>query len=941
MPKPGPTLYNVEKTFIWFAVAGLTLTVSLVLMVAQDYSREWKGWQRKFLGLKYEKAQAELAAVQAKVDQKSLDELEKERGKAHKAFKAQKPQYRILENQIRSLEIGLTKAKSSYQDVKQYQDSYKYFLEEYRRHNDPRSSEYENKLKVLAPRLEEAKLQVESLEKQKEEKQAKTDALKAEEKRLENEIERLTLELDRAKKKLAKTKPSLVKELLNAPMLDFLKPTLQIQQVVLEDLYDDYHFSRVQKVDRCTTCHLGIDQKGFEEASQPFRTHPRLDLFVGSDSPHSLEKFGCTVCHGGNGHSLTFKDTAHTPQNETQRKEWEKKYRWHPLEKWAAKMLPLDHAEASCAKCHKGVVDIPQAEKLNEGRRLVRTFGCFGCHKIEGFSAGSGPEGLWKMGPSLEHMGSKLEKDWMIRWLENPKAFRPTTHMPRIFHLSNTDSADDREKSEAAIQGITAYLLKRSTPVELAKPPKKGDPKEGERLFKETGCLGCHSIDQLGVNDHGPNLSGMGTKTSAAWIYTWLKNPKHYREDTRMPSLRLTDEEASHLTSFLLSLRNDSFEKQPVPQVAPSVLDEMVLHFMRAKLRLEEAKTELSKMDQEGKLVYVGEKMIAHQGCFACHDIAGFREAKPIGTELSNEGAKEVERLDFGFIPIERTRQAWFFQKLKEPRSFDQGKIKDYFEKLKMPQFDFTETQVHALTTFLLSLAEEPIPLEMERRLNLKEQEIESGRLLVTKLNCQGCHLLEGKGGRVKELLSDPGLAPPPLEGEGAKVQEEWLYQFLKGPTPIRPWLHFRMPTFGFHHEELMTLVKYFSHLAHQEIFFEKAKAGQEAKPSRETIEAGRKLFETFQCAKCHEPKKAATLGASFLAPDLTLTKERLKPQWIGDWLKDPQVLQPGTMMPTFFPEGQSPAPDVLGGDSLKQIEAIRDYLMEYAPSSPAEKSSH
>lgn len=925
MAKPSPSLYSIEKTFIWFAAAGVTLFVSLLLMVAQDYSREWKGWQRKFIRLKYEKAEAELRADQGKVDKKKLEELEKEHTQAAADFKKQKPLYRPIEKEIAALENQLVRARSRYQDLKQYNDSYKYFIEEYEAHKDPRAKEYETKLALVAPKLEEAKLQIERLEKQQDEKQAEVDRLKAEEKRLEKEIEHLTQEMDRTKRKLTTIKPSWVKELLNAPMIDFLRPTLQIQQVVLEDLYDDYHFTKVQKVDRCTTCHLGIDQKGFEDAPQPFRTHPKLDLFVGSDSPHPLEKFGCTVCHGGNGHSLTFKDTAHTPQNEDERKAWEKKYHWHPLEKWGAKMLPLNYAEASCVKCHKGVVDIPQAEKLNEGRRLVRTLGCFGCHKIDGF------EHLWKVGPNLEHVGSKLEKDWIVRWLQNPKAFRPTTHMPRIFHLSNTNSPEDREKSQAAIAGIAAYLLKESQPVELRKAPRKGDAKEGEKLFKEIGCLGCHSVGNFGVSTHGPNLSGMGSKTTREWLFTWLKDPKHYRADTRMPSLRLTDEQASHITSYLLTLHNETFKKEPLPEVKPERVDEMVLGFMRTKMRKEEATAELSKMDQEAKLVFLGEKMIAHQGCFACHDIAGFKDAKPIGTELSNEGAKEVERLDFGFIPIEKTRQAWFFQKLKEPRIFDQGKIKDYLEKLKMPQFDLSDDEVRSLTTFLLSQVEEPIPLEMERRLNLKEEEIEAGRLLVSKLNCQGCHLLDGKGGRIKELLEDPGLAPPPIEGEGAKVPEAWLYQFLKEPSTIRPWIKIHMPTFGFSHEELTILLKYFSHLSGKEIFFEGAAAGAQAKPSPEMKEAGKKLFVMFQCAKCHEPKKASTLGASFLAPDLTLAKTRLKPQWIVEWLKDPQTLQAGTMMPTFFPEGQSPAQDVLGGDALKQIQALRDYLQEYS----------
>jgi hypothetical protein len=31
--------------------------------------------------------------------------------------------------------------------------------------------------------------------------------------------------------------------------------------------------------------------------------------------------------------------------------------------------------------------------------------------------------------------------------------------------------------------------------------------------------------------------------------------------------------------------------------------------------------------------------------------------------------------------------------------------------------------------------------------------------------------------------------------------------------------------------------------------------------------------------------------------------------------------------MPSFFPDGQSPLPDVLGGDAQKQMTAIRDYV--------------
>jgi len=36
-----------------------------------------------------------------------------------------------------------------------------------------------------------------------------------------------------------------------------------------------------------------------------YAAHPRLDLFVDANSPHSMEKFGCTICHQGQGSADT------------------------------------------------------------------------------------------------------------------------------------------------------------------------------------------------------------------------------------------------------------------------------------------------------------------------------------------------------------------------------------------------------------------------------------------------------------------------------------------------------------------------------------------------------------------------------------------------------------------------------------------------------------
>ncbi len=931
MPKENPTLYSIPKTFMWFAVISIVLTGSLVAIVLMDHSREWKVWQKKFVAMKLEKAKAELKQADQKIDKRKLETLTKSLKEAQAAFKSHRKEVGPLEKEISRLETQVTKARGRTQDLKQYQDSYKYFFEEYTVHGDPRAVLYAKKLKELEPGFAKAKLELESLEKKKEEKDALAGKFIEKEAAFEKELAALLDEKGRIEKQVALLKPSIATEVLNAPMVDFLAPSLKVQQVVLEDLYDDYHFAKVQKVDRCMTCHLGIDQKGFEDAPQPFRTHPKMDLYLGANSPHPVEKFGCTTCHSGSGHSVSFKDSAHTPQSETQAEEWRKKYGWRELEKWEAKMLPLNHIQAACAKCHTNTVEVPQASKLNEGRKLAETSGCFNCHKVAGF------ESAWKTGPDLKNVRSKLDEEWIVRWLQDPTAFRPSTQMPRIFHLSNTSSPEDRERSNAAIQSISAYLLKNSGEVTLSKPPVPGDSARGEKLVKAVGCLGCHSAAGVQAGDHGPELSGLGSKVSPEWLYTWIKDPKHFSEETRMPSLRLTDQEASDITSYLLSQRNAGFESSPVPAAKPEVIDELVMTHLQATQRRSEAEESLANMSAEEKLQFLGKKSIAHQGCYSCHTIKGFEDAKPIGTELTHEGSKDIHQFDFGFVHgLNHTRQDWLSQKFKEPRIFDKGKMRSYYEKLRMPHFNFTDDEIDALTTFVLSLTEEHIPLEMHKRLDTKELETEKGRLLVSKLNCTGCHTFDGKTGGLWELAEDKGAAPPVLDGEGAKVQEKWLHEFLKNPVTIRPWLSTRMPTFGLTDEEAALLVHTFANLAHEDVSYQGYTAPA---TTPEKLENGKMLFEKLQCAKCHQVSPdTAALGASFLAPELALTKHRLKPEWVKKWIEDPQALQEGTMMPGFFPDGQSPLPDVLGGDAGQQIEAMRDYLYTYEPD-PSEKT--
>src|SRR5919108_451265 len=151
--------------------------------------------------------------------------------------------------------------------------------------------------------------------------QLKTGAAAAAQKSIED----MHTEEQRLTKRLTVLAPSVTKDYFrNAPLLDFMAPTLKVQQIILPNIMDDVNFTKVPKMDRCQTCHLAIDKKGFEKYPQPYRTHPNFDVYLGGSAPHPIDRIGCTVCHEGMGQSVSFRDASHAPSNDKQKEEWER-----------------------------------------------------------------------------------------------------------------------------------------------------------------------------------------------------------------------------------------------------------------------------------------------------------------------------------------------------------------------------------------------------------------------------------------------------------------------------------------------------------------------------------------------------------------------------------------------------------------------------------------
>jgi len=344
------------------------------------------------------------------------------------------------------------------------------------------------------------------------------------------------------------------------------------------------------------------------------------------------------------------------------------------------------------------------------------------------------------------------------------------------------------------------------------------------------------------------------------------------------------------------------------------------------------AQTELGKLNAEQKQVELGKRAINRYGCFSCHDIKGFEKAQSIGTDLSEEGSKLVTRLDFAFVTgiPHSSKIGWFRTKLHDPRIFDQGRVLPPLDKLRMPNYDLTEEENNRLLTAIMSFQREIQPPAAMPARSARYDNMGVGRTLVHRRNCVGCHIIEGSGGDYLKLVADSSLGPPMLTPEGARVQPDWLYAFIRGPITIRPWLDVRMPTFGLDDHNLNSVINYFGSISNSIGAFQTHDVLMTA-ASTGTGGTGKELFDLLKCQQCHVlgaiPKDQPT---SNLAPDLRMGHERLQPDWILDWMKKPSDILPGTRMPAYWPDYPKSFYPQLGGSAEAQIRAIRDYLLTF-----------
>lgn len=896
-----------------------------------DYHRDWKDYQRRFMTYQRIKNRQQLRDINASADVAQYNQLRADLKEANQELKTHEDDVKKLTDTEGKLDAQIYKTKNlGYQIVKAQIDADKYTYGEGLK-NGKDDAKLKNK---IADEIEEADTlnqKIFQMQQDRDQAAAQVADITAQRDAVKAKLTKMTADYVAVKTKIQNLSFSPLFYFRNAMLLDFLAPTIQIQKVVLKNLPEDLYFARTMRVDSCMTCHQAIDKKGFEDAPEPFRTHPNLDLYMGSTSPHPMDKVGCTICHGGMGPAVSFNGCAHVPNDETEGKLWAKKYGWTYPEGVQSIMVPLKFTEGSCLKCHGNQEYVNFAPKLNRGRELMVTRGCIGCHKVKGL------EGLTKAGPELYRVKGKLTKEFVLKWVWSPKTYNPAAKMPSFFNQDNNNAKDFPDayaRNKAEVNAVVDYIFDKAEDYHPNQAAPPGSVAAGKKLFKEVGCLACHGIDDVTSHhaDFAPDLSSIGSKLSANFIYSWIKNPQHFNPDTRMPSLRLSDREAADITAYLMSKRNKDFDDTDAPQFDPAVRDQLIVDYLKPQVGQVGAVSQLAAMNETARQMYLGEKTLNKYGCFGCHMIKGFETANGIGTELSNWGVKPIGQLDFGFTDpaqIARTHEGFLAAKLSNPRQYDKDKVVAFADKLKMPNFYLSDDDRVSIMTAVLGLTQTYIPDEMTAGIHGNGPLLEKGRRVIADFNCRGCHLIEDQGGWIREMYNKEGidlsLAPPNLHAEGSKVQIEWMHDFFQNVHPIRPWLHIRMPSFHWTDEKLSKVITYFNLKDDQ--LFPFATVTTNRLTGKDFSEA-KALFTQLQCQHCHVLGSEMPKDMNSAAPDLLKVHERLKPDWVVQWLKNPQAMSDQfTRMPGFWPS-DAPAPSkAFGGDGEKQREALRDYL--------------
>ncbi|MDH3582803.1 MAG: c-type cytochrome [Phycisphaerae bacterium] len=528
---------------------------------------------------------------------------------------------------------------------------------------------------------------------------------------------------------------------------------------------------------------------------------------------------------------------------------------------------PVESAPVHVVGYERFVLDRDVDQQL-AGRLLINELNCAACHT--GLPGDGEPVIGAKGGPVLVGITERVRTDWLRAFLRRPHRGKAGTTMPAMFHgLADAEATGQ-------IDDILHFLGSVQPARRLAKLPRRSTFARGKLLYHGYGCAACH---QPGFGDRdraGRSPAGGASGKLVAplpdpamkYSHRSLTDFLHDPLRTR-PSGRMPnmklDLQDASDIAAYLLGKTDNMDNKSSPPIPRFTIDPV-----RAR-----------RGGEYFKLI----------GCVNCHAIPGLEPRPKI------------------------TLKAAQVPKAAAAPQLCAGR----------PRYAVTRAQRDRVRGAVLAA------LDTDGRGGGRVSAAQRIDLTFGTFNCYACHRRDGKGGILDDRkqyfggdpdLADEGRYPPHLTGVGRKLTPAWMGKVLAGTGSVRPYLDTRMPVYGMgnvgHLPDL--LVEVDGGMKHDPaVYF----AGGD-------VETGRQLIGTqggMGCIACHGWKDRRSLGIG--AMNLGQTAARMQPEWFKQNLVDPGTLRPGTLMPTFWPQGVSTNKKLLDGDTHRQIASIWKYLAE------------
>ncbi len=452
------------------------------------------------------------------------------------------------------------------------------------------------------------------------------------------------------------------------------------------------------------------------------------------------------------------------------------------------------------------------------GNLLISELRCASCHDMK--SESRLPD---RSAPDLKDVGSRVSPVFLERFIASPSAVHVGTTMPDLLL-----SQPEQKRGEIA-KAITHFLVSQSPLGFKGEPLKESDVKSGKELFHSVGCIACHSPrDDKGqetVPDASVSLAHVQAKYSLASLADFLFQPAKTRPSGRMPDMKLTQDEARVVASYLIARDGDQQTKALQPdaslvaagkqyftqfncaachqlgEIAPAAIkgDMATMDASRGclskdavnspRFHLSDVQVKAIQAAMASKALPMSDHVRINMtlttfNCVACHirgEHGGVSEERNEWFQTTEKNLGDDARIPPQLTLVGAKLQTVWMQKVL----FDGESVRPYM-LTRMPQFGEANLrhlpQVLAKVDSLKPNLWTPPEKDRERELRTAGHQLMGDK----GLNCVTCHTFNGRASQ--------GFKGIDLMTSYQRLQPAWFEQFMRDPASLRPGIV--MPTY-------------------------------------------------------------------------------------------------------------------------------------------------